>query len=34
LGDGVSFADDGDNALLLNDGWFLKTEGWVGYEVP
>ena len=27
LSDGVSFVDDGQNTLLLNDGWLLKTEG-------
>lgn len=27
LGDGVPFADDGGNSLLLNDRWLLKTEG-------
>ena len=27
LCDGVPLAHDGQDALLLNDGWLLKTEG-------
>ena len=34
LGDGVLFADDGDNTLLLNDGGLLEAKSWVKDCLP
>ena len=34
LGDGVLFADDGDNTLLLNYGGLLEAESWVKECLP
>lgn len=34
LGDDVAFADHGDDALLLDDGGLLESEGCIDGEVP